>query len=72
MVYHSARGRRERTYPEAEEAESLLTVAEYEAQKVARMAAQEAAQEAAETASGAEPAQADGTTTIKEENAHES
>jgi hypothetical protein len=36
------------------------------------MAAQEAAQEAAETASGAEPAQADGTTTIKEENVHES
>lgn len=68
MVYHSARGRRERTYPETEEAESLLTVAEYEAQKAARMAAQEAA----ETASGAEPAQADGTTTIKEENAHES
>jgi hypothetical protein len=68
MVYHSARGRRERMYPEAEEAESLLTVAEYEAQKAARVAAQEAA----EAAFGADPAQADGTTTIKEENAHES
>ena len=87
MVYHSARGRRERMYPEAEEAEPLLTVAEYEAQKAARVAADmnvdmdvreatdmaaEAARE--ETVSGAEPAQADGTTTIdyvKEENAHE-
>jgi hypothetical protein len=77
MVYHSARGRRERTYPETEEAESLLTVAEYEAQKAARMAAQEAAgmadrEAAQEAALGADPAQADGTTTIKEENAHES
>ena len=39
MVYHSARARRERLFPETEEGEPLLTVDEYEARKAAREAA---------------------------------
>lgn len=43
MVYHSARARRERLYPETEQAtDRPLTVAEYEALKAAREAAREA------------------------------
>ena len=43
MVYHSARARRERLYPETEQAtDRLPTVAEYEALKAAREAAREA------------------------------
>ena len=72
MVYHSARGRRERMYPEAEETEALLTVAEYEAQKAARVAAEAASRTGAEEAASEDvPAQADEATTTKEEITHE-